>query len=84
MVGGDGARYGVAEGFDEVDGGTGCCVFEDYAEVGEAGVEGAEVGEEEGFGVEDVGVLNDYEREREGGGRRGLRWRGRWEFHRGG
>ena len=56
MVRGDGARDGVAEALDALDGGARRRVLEDDAQAREARVERAEVREERGLGVEHAGV----------------------------
>jgi hypothetical protein len=57
VVRGNGAAHGWAEGFDEVDGSAGGCVFEDNEEAREGSVEGLEVGQEGRFCIQDVCVL---------------------------
>ena len=59
VVRGDRGGDAGAAGLDGFDGGTCRRVLEDDAEVGELCVDFVEVGEEAGFGIEDVGVLQD-------------------------
>jgi len=79
VVGGDCSDDRGAAGENSSQGGGSAAVLEDYAQLGESGVEGEESGEEGGLGVEDCdGWLVGG-----GGGRRGRsrgRGRGRGDF----
>ena len=59
MVRGDCGSDSRATGLDGLDRRVGGRVLEDDAEIGELCVDFVEVGEEAGFGIEDVGVLQD-------------------------